>query len=499
MPPRPWGSAEVAAGPLAGRGSLPRPLDGVRRDIQLKGAGRTPFSRRGDGHSALGPVAREYVISEAMFALGIPTTRALAMLTTGEFVQRERPLPGGISTRVAAAHVRVGSFEYFHARGQRAVVQAPADYMIERQFPDCASAPHPYRAFLEAVIARQAHLIAQWLLVGFIHGVMNTDNMSIAGETIDYGPCAFMDAYDAAKVYSSIDHGGRYAYDQQPRIGLWNLTRFAETLLPLLAESLLATMADEQADFTLTFRGLSDLPMGSSSADAAVRALFAEPAAFDAWVRDWRALQAEQGVEDAARCQGMRAVNPAFIPRNHRVQQAIDALIEAQDEGPLDALLAVTSRPFGDQPERAEYARPPRPRKSCIGPSAARSHERVFASGATSGPSTGFRSIPRRIRGRQSGRGGDRVGPVTRSDASAPLTLLPQISPGRSRGDSRDQLRAATAAFSLVDASRGPRPWSVCADRSSSRGHVRSGVAPEGGLFPYLPCSPSRAPMRSSR
>jgi uncharacterized protein YdiU (UPF0061 family) len=199
--------------------------DGVRRDVQLKGAGPTPFSRRGDGRSALGPVVREYVISEAMFALGIPTTRALAMLTTGEFVQRERPLPGGIFTRVAAAHVRVGSFEYFHARGQRAAVQALADYMIERHFPDCASAPHPYRAFLEEVIARQARLIAQWLLVGFIHGVMNTDNMSIAGETIDYGPCAFMDAYDAAKVYSSIDHGGRYAYDQQPGIPSSDTTR----------------------------------------------------------------------------------------------------------------------------------------------------------------------------------------------------------------------------------------------------------------------------------
>jgi uncharacterized protein YdiU (UPF0061 family) len=384
--------------------------DGVRRDVQLKGAGPTPFSRRGDGRSALGPVVREYVISEAMFALGIPTTRALAMLTTGEFVQRERPLPGGIFTRVAAAHVRVGSFEYFHARGQRAAVQALAYYMIERHFPDCASAPHPYRAFLEEVIARQARLIAQWLLVGFIHGVMNTDNMSIAGETIDYGPCAFMDAYDAAKVYSSIDHGGRYAYDQQPGIGLWNLTRFAETLLPLLADetqaaveianqalggygptferhyegglarklgfpdvadktralagSLLATMAAERADFTLTFRGLSELPTGSSSEDAAVRTLFAEPAAFDAWVRIWRALQAEQGVEDAARRQGMRAVNPAFIPRNHRVQQAIDALIEAQDEGPLDALLAATARPFDDQLERAEYARPPAPHEA---------------------------------------------------------------------------------------------------------------------------------------
>jgi uncharacterized protein YdiU (UPF0061 family) len=209
---------------------------GVRRDIQLKGSGRTPFSRNGDGRAALGPVLREYIVSEAMAALGIPTTRALAAVATGEEVIRESYLPGAVLTRVAASHIRVGTFQYFAARGDVEAVRLLADHAIIRHYPEAAQADRPYRAFLEAVIARQADLIPRWLLVGFIHGVMNTDNTSIAGETIDFGPCAFLDAYDPAAVFSSIDQHGRYSYSNQPRIAQWNLARLAEALLPLLAE-----------------------------------------------------------------------------------------------------------------------------------------------------------------------------------------------------------------------------------------------------------------------
>ncbi len=278
--------------------------DGVRRDIQLKGAGRTPFSRSGDGRAALGPVLREYIVSEAMAALGIPTTRALAAVTTGETVWRETPLPGAVLTRVASSHVRVGTFQFFACRGDRDAVRSLADYVIARHYPEALDSEHRYRAFLDAVIRRQAELVARWLLVGFIHGVMNTDNTSIVGETIDYGPCAFMDAYHPQAVYSSIDTMGRYAYGSQPRIAHWNLARFAETILPLLAEDenaaikaahdaiaafasrfetayvagvrsklgllqprqddlalareFLDCMARNAADFTLTFRGLCD-------------------------------------------------------------------------------------------------------------------------------------------------------------------------------------------------------------------------------------------------
>ena len=211
-------------------------LDGVRRDIQLKGSGPTPFSRNGDGRAMLGPVLREYIISEAMHALGIPTTRSLAVVTTGDTVRRERLLPGAVLTRVASSHVRVGTFQFFAARGDVEAVRHLADYVISRHYHEAVGTPKPYRMLLDLVVTRQAELIAKWLLVGFIHGVMNTDNMSIAGETIDYGPCAFMDAYDPATVYSSIDSFGRYAYGNQPAIAQWNLARLAETLLPLLAE-----------------------------------------------------------------------------------------------------------------------------------------------------------------------------------------------------------------------------------------------------------------------
>ncbi|TXM97327.1 YdiU family protein [Methylobacterium sp. WL103] len=378
--------------------------DGRRHDIQLKGAGPTPFSRRGDGRAALGPVLREYLVSEAMVALGIPTTRALAAVVTGEPVLRETQLPGAVLARVAASHIRVGSFQYFAARGDTEAVRALADHVLARHYPEKSSAEHPYRALLAGVVARQADLVASWLLVGFVHGVMNTDNMSVAGETIDYGPCAFLDAYDPRTRFSSIDAHGRYAYGQQPGIALWNLTRLAETLLPLLAEDEaasveaaettlagfsprfeaayrgglakklglsgeragdaaladdpLARMAENQADFTLTFRRLCDAAE-RPDADAGVRDLFVDPTEFDAWVVRWRERLANEGRNPAATAAAMRAVNPAFIPRNHHVEAMIAAAVEQGDFGPFEDMLAVLSRPYDDQPTNARYAEAP--------------------------------------------------------------------------------------------------------------------------------------------
>ncbi len=372
-------------------------VHGARRDIHLKGAGRTRFSRNGDGRAALGPVLREYIVSEAMAALGIPTTRTLAAVTTGEQVRRERPLPGAVLARVAASHMRVGTFEFFAARQDIEGLRALADYAIDRHYPHCREAANPYRAFLDAVIAAQADLIAKWLLVGFIHGVMNTDNMTISGETIDFGPCAFMDFYNPRQVYSSIDRRGRYAYANQPTIGHWNLVCLAETLVPLLAQTeaaavaeaeqamasfgprfeaqyraglsrklglgsgeedaalaleLLRVMSDNAADFTLTFRGL-----GAAATEPAreteVRALFKDPAALEAWLPAWRARLREGG--------RMNAVNPAFIPRNHLVEEALAAAVNEGDYGPFETLLDVIARPFDDQPGREVYRRPPRP------------------------------------------------------------------------------------------------------------------------------------------
>jgi uncharacterized protein YdiU (UPF0061 family) len=378
--------------------------DGVRRDIQLKGSGPTPFSRRGDGRAALGPVLREYIVSEAMAALGIPTTRSLAAVVTGENVIRETPLPGAVLTRVASSHIRVGTFQYFAARSDVAGVRRLADHVIARHYPDLTGAERPYHALLEAVIARQAGLVAQWLLVGFIHGVMNTDNTSISGETIDYGPCAFMDKYDPATVFSSIDEMGRYAYGNQPRIALWNLTRFAECLLPLfaddqekaiaeaqsalgkfaekfdaayqaglrrklglftardedpeLANDLLKAMAENAGDFTLTFRHLSDAA-ADAAGDAEVRKLFADPAAFDAWAVRWRQRIATEPQDGIARQAAMRAVNPAFIPRNHRVEAIIRAAVDHNDFAPFEELLTVLAKPYEDQPALARYMAPP--------------------------------------------------------------------------------------------------------------------------------------------
>jgi uncharacterized protein YdiU (UPF0061 family) len=384
--------------------------DGVRRDIQLKGSGPTPFSRRGDGRAALGPVLREYIVSEAMAALGIPTTRSLAAVMTGENVVRETMLPGAVLTRVASSHIRVGTFQFFAARGDTEGIRRLADHVIARHYPEAANAERPYHALLAAVIARQADLVARWLLIGFIHGVMNTDNTSISGETIDYGPCAFMDHYDPAKVFSSIDEQGRYAYANQPRIALWNLTRLAECLLPLfsdeqdkaiseaqsalanfaeafnsayqaglrrklglftaqdgdpaLAQDLLDAMAKNQADFTLTFRRLSDAA-ADPDGDRNVRQLFADPAAYDQWEVLWRKRLSEEPQDSAARQIAMRSVNPAFIPRNHRVEAVIDAAVTRDDFAPFEELLAVLSNPYADQPAYAAYAQAPEPHQ-CV-------------------------------------------------------------------------------------------------------------------------------------
>jgi uncharacterized protein YdiU (UPF0061 family) len=383
--------------------------DGIRHDIQLKGAGRTPFSRMGDGRAALGPVLREYVVSEGMAALGIRTTRALAVVTTGEAVHRERALPGAVLTRIARSHVRVGTFEFFSGRGDIEALRTLADYVIERHYPHITGAEQRYRALLDAVVALQAELVASWMLVGFIHGVMNTDNCSITGDTIDYGPCAFMDSYHPRTVFSSIDHQGRYAYGNQPRIALWNLARLAQTFLPLLgddeeravaeaqqaidtyprhyetawragmarklglremrdddidlAQDLLAIMAENGADFTLTFRRLCEVSAADpgAEAEATIRSLFSDPAAFDTWALRWRRRLAEDVRDPDERRDAMRAANPAFIPRNHLVEEAIRAAVDEADYTPFEEFLSVLARPFADQPAHARYAEPPRP------------------------------------------------------------------------------------------------------------------------------------------
>jgi serine/tyrosine/threonine adenylyltransferase len=380
--------------------------DGRRRDIQFKGAGRTPYSRGGDGRAPLGPVLREYLVSEAMHALGIPTTRALAAVTTGEPVMRQTIQPGAVITRVAASHVRIGTFQFFAARGMDDATKQLADYVIARHYPEIAGAERPYLGLLEAVRDRQAALVARWLLVGFIHGVMNTDNMSIAGETIDFGPCAFMDAYDPATVFSSIDEFGRYAYGNQPRIAQWNLARFAEAILQHLdpdeekaiefangaitgfwepfqarylagmreklglasaeegdldlAKGLLDAMEAGRADFTLTFRRLAALAAGEA-AEGEVQELFAEPGAIISWLPQWQARLARDPLEPAERGHRMRLASPAVIPRNHLVEEALEAAIARDDYGPFDRLHAALARPYVDDPKAAGLAAPPPP------------------------------------------------------------------------------------------------------------------------------------------
>ncbi|XXJ21224.1 protein adenylyltransferase SelO [Desulfovibrio caledoniensis] len=372
---------------------------GERFDIQLKGSGRTRFSRGGDGRAPLGPVIREYVVSEAMHALGVPTTRALAMAATGQPVFREDELPGAVITRVASGFVRVGTFEYFAARRMEDELRALADHVIERNHPAAREADTPYLALFEAVCAAQADLMARWLCLGFVHGVMNTDNTAVSGETIDYGPCAFLDYYDPAMVFSSIDHMGRYAFNQQPTIMAWNLACLGGCLLPLLdpdetkarkageavlerfipgftehyrqglcrkiglpadeesfilARQLLDLMRRSRADFTNTFRALCD----AQAAPAPFTGLFATAEEVATWLNDWLQLLEQSDSADTAR-ETMRAANPAYIPRNHRIEAAIRAALTG-DFAPADRLIEVLKRPFEDQPENGEYAEPPR-------------------------------------------------------------------------------------------------------------------------------------------
>lgn len=366
---------------------------GERFDIQLKGSGPTPFSRRGDGRAALGPMLREYIISEAMFYLGIPTTRSLAVVTSGEPVHRETLLPGAVLTRVAASHIRVGTFEYVaRALSDRKILRALADYTIARHYPEVRSGAQPYLAFLNAVVEKQAVLISHWMNVGFIHGVMNTDNMAISGETIDYGPCAFMDQYSPATVFSSIDHSGRYAYGNQPEIAQWNLTRFTETLLPLFSDNekeavtlagaaldtfpalmerhwlkgmraklglvgessgdleligtLLRLMEGHAADYTSTFRALSE-PVQPDAGN-----LFTDPE-FKQWQALWQSRKPSTEL--------MRVSNPAVIARNHRVEEALSAAVERADFSLVERLCSALRTPFVENAENAHYRTPATP------------------------------------------------------------------------------------------------------------------------------------------
>lgn len=385
--------------------------DGRRVDIQLKGSGRTPFSRQGDGRAALGPVLREYIVSEAMAALGVPTTRSLAAVRTGEPIVREEVLPGAVLTRVAASHIRVGTFEFFAARSDREALSTLASYTLRRHFPDAAGTGNDALALLERVVHAQANLVARWLGVGFVHGVMNTDNTAISGETLDYGPCAFLDEFDPKKTFSSIDHGGRYAFANQPRIAQWNLARFGETLLPLLADDqdeavrlatdrlqrfsavfasaharvlraklglvheeeddpalgadLLGRMASNGVDHTILFRRLCDAAE-SPDEDARVAALFAEPGAFHDWSQAWRRRLASEAVAPGTRAASMRLANPAFIARNHRIAQAIEAAVRRDDFEPFETLVRVLGRPYEDQPELVHLADPPRPEERVL-------------------------------------------------------------------------------------------------------------------------------------
>ncbi len=387
-------------------------IDGRARDVQLKGSGRTRYSRNGDGRSALGPVMREYLVSEAMHKLKMPTTRALAAVLTGEHVIREQVKPGAVMTRVASSFIRVGSFQYFAMNEDLESIRKLADYVIERNYPELAEAENPYLALFEAAVMRQASLIAKWMQIGFIHGVMNTDNMSVAGETIDYGPCAFMGFFDHNQVYSSIDHQGRYSYSNQPNIGLWNLSRFAETLLPFfvqdtdkaveiaqdvleqkyvkhysdewlagfrakcgltkidsasdeddkaLIDSLLDTMAKNQADYTLTFYYLSQLDKDPNDNDQSLRGLFSRPKAIDVWLEKWRERLSLESNTNEQRQTSMQSVNPVYIPRNHQIEATIRAAEDNEDFGPFHALYDVLQKPYEYQQGKENYMLPPEP------------------------------------------------------------------------------------------------------------------------------------------
>jgi len=378
---------------------------GRRRDIALKGSGRTPFSRGGDGKAAVGPMLREYIIGEAMHALGIPTTRALAVVGTGEDVIREKILPGAVLVRVAASHVRVGTFQYFAARGEIDKLRTLAEYVIARHYPNLAGSPDRYLAFLRAVALRQARLISQWMLNGFIHGVMNTDNMALSGETIDYGPCAFMEAYTPRAVFSSIDQRGRYAYGNQPAIAQWNLARFAEALLPLidpedpdravpaatgvlqefvdcyesdwlsgvsaklglqadaegdreLATDWLTLLEEQNVDFTQAWRRLADAAVGNVES---LDALFRDTQTLGVWIDHWRKRAAQESAAGDTRKAAMNRVNPLYIPRNHRVEEALAAASDRGDLEPFERLINVLANPFEERPEMESYAQPAPP------------------------------------------------------------------------------------------------------------------------------------------
>ncbi|WP_167631726.1 protein adenylyltransferase SelO [Mariprofundus ferrooxydans] len=379
---------------------------GVRFDVHLKGSGRTAFSRRGDGKAALGPVLREYIVSEAFAALGIPATRTLAAVLTGEHVFRDGSVPGAVLTRMAQSHVRVGTFQYFAIRNDREGVTLLADYVIERHFPELQQAENPYLALFEAVALRQAELIARWMGIGFIHGVMNTDNMQVVGETIDFGPCAFMDRFHPDKVFSSIDAAGRYAWNRQSRMAKWNLARLAEALLPLIdadqtkaiaaAEAVLAqfseafrnhyvsifsaklgvaeadenqadneafirqtlsVLADNAVDFTLFFRHLTQVAAGAE--EGALLALFADAGVGSRWLELWRQRLADRPDREAA-VQLMKQSNPIYIPRNHRVEQVIEQAQQG-NFAPFHELVDLLSHPFDEQPGFEHYELPPEP------------------------------------------------------------------------------------------------------------------------------------------
>ncbi len=385
---------------------------GHRWDIQLKGAGPTPFSRNGDGRSSIGPVVREYLASEAMAALGIPTTRSLAAISTGDRVQRQNSEPGGLLVRVAKSHIRIGTFEYFARQGQADAVSQLLDFVIEREHPDLIHHDQRALVWFTRVIEMTAHLISRWMQVGFIHGVMNTDNMSVSGETLDYGPFGFLDSFVPETVYSSIDTAGRYAYNQQPAIGAWNLARLAECLLPLIDEDerhaievvsdalkafpqqfkahfeagmtrkvgldpknpkhrgvamdLLDAMAANDADMTLTYRSLSDLGNAPSEKDERVRALFDDPQAFDRWAEHWRMGLSELNQDPHERHVQMKQINPAFILRNHLAERAVSAAIEHLDFEPMHRVSDILSRPFDDQADHADWAGPPKPHERVV-------------------------------------------------------------------------------------------------------------------------------------
>ena len=375
-------------------------VHGSRRDVHLKGSGRTPFARSGDGKAAVGPMLREYVIGEAMHSLGIPSTRALAVVATGEQIARDTLLPGAVLIRIAASHLRIGTFEYAAAHNDPTLVRRLADHAIARHYPHAVEAVNPYLAFFEGVVDAQASLVARWMLIGFIHGDMNTDNTTISGETIDFGPCAFMDAFDPATVFSSIDHRGRYAYGNQPHIAQWNLARLAETLLPLfdvdtdtavaaatdvlqsftdryhgywadgiraklglgdaqpgdgeLIDDLLALLHAQKVDYTSCFRALSSSMLGEATP---ARSLFVEHSAFDAWAVRWRAQLSSETRDPHAIAQAMDRVNPVYIPRNHKVEEALAAATD-DDLGPFRRLLDVLAEPFDERPGLESYEAP---------------------------------------------------------------------------------------------------------------------------------------------